>query len=49
MVLHKRRIQKGLHLAALFVEQRKNAQFENAEIPVIARPRISACTSCVPS
>jgi DKNYY family len=24
-------------------------QFANAAIPVIARPRISACTSCVPS
>ena len=24
-------------------------QFENAAIPVCARPRISACTSCVPS
>ena len=39
---------KGCHLAALLLKQSKD-QFENAGIPVIARPRIRACTSCVPS
>ena len=41
--------QKGLPLAALFAHGREADQFENAAIPVIARPKISACTSWVPS
>ena len=43
------KIQKGLPLAALFVCDREADQFENAAIPVIALPKISACTSWVPS
>lgn len=43
------RQKKGCPWQPFFAGEREANQFANAAIPVIARPRISACTSCVPS